>query len=334
MTIAAALCPVYRQAAILPALFDSICRQTLPLTIVWSDDCSPDDSYAVLERLIAGYAGPHRMLLRRNAENLGHAQNLFAAMQAVDAEIYIEFDDDFSAPERAEALVAALTAQPHLQLLGSAYRLVSEDGCTTFGSQSFPTALLQAGDLATGRRALVVAGHTFAWRRVLRDAFPAPRGRIGSGDFVLAFRAVLQGGMAFLPQALVDYRQAPESVSRTRLDHGEGLADARRCYAVRAASWVGLGRQLELDLHHAVRTLGFDPRLAAALGKRVVAHHLHGAELAQRAATGSRWRWAQAAARALPVHGLGGYAARHLLLASIPGLFYGARRLLRWWRRH
>lgn len=328
---AAVLCPVYRQADILPALFASICRQTLPLTVVWSDDCSPDDSFAVLEGLIAGYAGPHRMLLRRNAVNLGHAQNLFAAMLAVDAEVYLEFDDDFSVPERAAIQVAALAAQPEWQLLGSAYRLVSADGGEVLGQQGFSAEPLVATVLANGARELVVAGHTFAWKQVLRDAFPAPEGRIGSGDFVLAFRAVLLGAMSFLPQALVDYRQAPDSVSRTTLDHGQTLAEARRFYAGRARSWIGLGAQLERDLEHAVRAHGFDPRLADAIRRRLVAHHLHGAELVRRAGAGSRWRWAWAALRALPVHGLGRYAARHLLLAS--GVFYPARRLLRWLRR-
>lgn len=328
-----ALCPVYNQAGILPALFASICRQTLPLTIVWSDDCSTDDSYAVLERLAATHAGPHHMLVRRNPENLGHARNLFAAMREHPADIYLEFDDDFSVPERASVQVAALAARPDWLLVGSAYQAVSADGSVRAGTQMFDSTPLDAASLARGPRDLVVAGHTFAWRGRLVEAFPPPSGRIGSGDFVLAFRAVLLGQMAFLPEVLVDYRQAGDSVSRTTLDHGDTLAAARAYYGHSARSWIGLGAQLARDLDHALRHLDLPAHLARGLKRRVVAHHQIGAALSVSAHSGSRWRWAFNALRALPVHGLTRSAARQLLLATFPGLFYGGRALLRKLRR-
>lgn len=52
-----------------------------PLTIILSDDCSPDpdDTFAIMQKAAAEYKGPHKVVLNRNEKNLGipgHVQHV------------------------------------------------------------------------------------------------------------------------------------------------------------------------------------------------------------------------------------------------------------------
>ena len=41
------------------------------LEIILSDDCSTDNTYSTIEKTIAGYKGPHTIVVNRNKKNMG-----------------------------------------------------------------------------------------------------------------------------------------------------------------------------------------------------------------------------------------------------------------------
>ena len=62
----------YNQEQWVEEAVQSLLNQTWPsLEIVCSDDASSDGTWSILQRLAANYTGPHRLILRRNAQRLG-----------------------------------------------------------------------------------------------------------------------------------------------------------------------------------------------------------------------------------------------------------------------
>ncbi|MFV1990405.1 MAG: glycosyltransferase family A protein, partial [Acidimicrobiales bacterium] len=60
-----------------------------PLEIVLSDDASSDETFAVVQRTVDGYDGPHQVILNRNTINLGLTGNLNRAMELASGEIIV-----------------------------------------------------------------------------------------------------------------------------------------------------------------------------------------------------------------------------------------------------
>ena len=58
------------------AVRSALSQDYSPLEIVISDDCSPDNTFSIIEELIANYNGPHKIVLNRNERNLGLAENI------------------------------------------------------------------------------------------------------------------------------------------------------------------------------------------------------------------------------------------------------------------
>ena len=60
-----------QQETIEAALRSALAQPYSPLEIVVSDDASTDGTWALVERMVADYAGQHRLVLNRNPVNLG-----------------------------------------------------------------------------------------------------------------------------------------------------------------------------------------------------------------------------------------------------------------------
>ena len=65
-----------QQATIVEAIAGALAQTYSPLEIVVSDDASSDDTWAHMQHAVAGYAGPHRVVLNRNEHNLGIGAHL------------------------------------------------------------------------------------------------------------------------------------------------------------------------------------------------------------------------------------------------------------------
>lgn len=65
-----------QRATVAGAVRSALAQDVQPMEIVISDDCSTDGTFSEVESVVAGYQGPHRVILNRNPENLGLAGNL------------------------------------------------------------------------------------------------------------------------------------------------------------------------------------------------------------------------------------------------------------------
>ncbi len=108
--------PVYNSARILPTLLDRLhtelphCASSFEIILV--DDDSPDDSWAVIEGVVARYPAVRAIQLMRNA---GQVAATLCGMSMARGDIVVTMDDDLQhPPDQVPVLVAGLCNAPGL----------------------------------------------------------------------------------------------------------------------------------------------------------------------------------------------------------------------------
>jgi len=214
--LATLLLLAYQQQATIAAAIEGALQQTYsPLEIVISDDASSDTTWAAIERAVAGYAGPHRLILNRNPVNLGIGAHLNRMVELSHGELlFVAAGDDVSLPQRCTYVVDAwLAAERRPDLIASALLDLDDQGRTH--------GVIVPADLSTYRDAADwaarpphVIGAAQAWTRRVFDRFgPLPAGSVAE-DRLMVLRAIVSGGALTLPEPLVQYRRG--GISRRR----------------------------------------------------------------------------------------------------------------------
>ncbi len=181
-----------------------------------------DDTWGEIQRAVAGYNGPHRVVLNRNPVNLGigaHLSHLVALSQG--ELLFVAAGDDVSVPQRCERVVATwLDSNKRLDLIASALVDMDEQGGVH--------QTITPSDLASYRNAADwlarpphVVGAAQAWTRRLFERFgPLPQGVVAE-DLIMVFRAIVSGGAITLNEPLVRYRRGGISRRRRALHASE-----------------------------------------------------------------------------------------------------------------
>lgn len=201
----------YRAADTIVAAIDAALAQTEACEIIVSDDCSPDDTFALAQRHLAGYAGPHRVHVRQCARNRGIAGHLSELFALARGRLFVIMaGDDLSRPQRVAATRAAFDANPDVYALGSVVDEIDMQGAPLRrGVRHMPPEFaldhfVRAGKLVT------LLGASLAIRRDVFDRFGPLRA--SAEDNILTLRAALLGRGLCLDEALIDYRQNPDGL--------------------------------------------------------------------------------------------------------------------------
>jgi glycosyltransferase involved in cell wall biosynthesis len=226
-TISVALCTHNGERFVAEQVASILAQTLLPTEIVVSDDASTDGTIRIVERLLATVApqGPTVRILR-NEPALGVLRNFEQAVSACSSELIALCDqDDRWVPDRLERIAAVFSERPHLLMLSSDARLVDAAGVPLGYSLYQAIALtateraqIHAGDgfsTLLGRN--TVTGATAVFRRgLLEIALPFPDEWVH--DEWLAILAAATGGLDFLDDQLVDYRQhGSNEIGATRI---------------------------------------------------------------------------------------------------------------------
>lgn len=203
-----ALC---NQAGICEAAVRSALAQTdIRLEIILSDDASDDGTLAVLERLAAGYAGPHQVRVRANPQRLWRDHFSLLAREAAASFVIMAHGDDAMRPDRCARLLAEHRRTGAAMVLSSV-RQVDAAGRELGVMRPTPLDFTSADGfvaLLSGASAPGYVGAAMGWDRRLFEAFPpldrryCPFGH----DYLLTFRAGLIGGVTVVDEPLVTYR--------------------------------------------------------------------------------------------------------------------------------
>ena len=204
------------------AIAAALAQTLTPLEILISDDASGDDTWGEMQRAVAGYNGPHRVMLNRNPVNLGIGAHLSHLVAVSRGELlFVAAGDDVSVPQRCERVVATwLDSDRRLDLIAST--LVDMD------QQGGVHQIITPSDLASYRNAADwlarpphVVGAAQAWTRRLFERFgPLPQGVVAE-DLIMVFRAIVSGGAITLNEPLVRYRRGGISRRRRALHASE-----------------------------------------------------------------------------------------------------------------
>ncbi len=208
----------YRQPDTIARAVRAALAQTYsPLEIIASDDASDDATFAAMQAAVAGYEGPHQIVLNRNPRNLGIGAHLSHLVGLSGGELlFVTAGDDVSLPQRCETVVQAwLAHERRPDLIASA--LFDMDDAGGLHATIVPSALQRyrsVADWLADPPFVVGAGQ--AWTRRLFDRFgPLPVGVVAE-DLIMVFRAIASaspdtdgadaaGGAITLPEALVGY---------------------------------------------------------------------------------------------------------------------------------
>ncbi len=223
------LMPIYRAREFVAAAVGSALAQTWPeLELVISDDASDDGTWEEIQRVVAGYDGPHDVILHRQARNVGPFHNGFETLErSTGSVVAFAYGDDVSSQNRIERLMAA-RAQTGAKVVSSAYRMGRDP--------SGPSELVRvprSGGLIPTEELLSVGwnetmlGASFLMDREIWNVFGTfdetllARG----GDHVIPLRGALLGGFAYVPEPLVFWRRHARQVTSAVADYG-GLKGA------------------------------------------------------------------------------------------------------------
>ncbi len=204
--VATILLVAFRMQDTIVESLQSALAQTVPCEIIISDDSSGDESLQRIAPIVRDYRGPHRLLVRSTASNIGLCAHLteLAPLAHTDILVFLA-GDDIAYPHRVERLVEHLRRHPQATIVGSAVNDINSRGeiikPRNRGQKPVLTqqALREAGHLVT------VLGASMAVRRELFTGFPALQGRVE--DNALQLRAVLVGECHCLPEPLLGYRR-------------------------------------------------------------------------------------------------------------------------------
>ena len=138
------------------ALAGAFAQTYSPLEILFVDDCSSDDGFAIAQRLAADYRGPHQIVISRNSAKLGPGGQMMRVRELARGEIIVFADaDDVSLPERCRRVHAAFTAAETLGVLNYCDFINTEgrriDDASPSSAEVTPTQEALAEQLALGR---------------------------------------------------------------------------------------------------------------------------------------------------------------------------------------
>jgi glycosyltransferase involved in cell wall biosynthesis len=197
----------YNGEGYLKEQLESVLAQTWPyLEIIAMDDGSRDNTLALLNEYAAR---EQRMKVYVNENNLGFVKNFERGCALSSGELIALCDqDDFWDPEKVEKMVRAIGDHPMIycdsQLCDKDLQYLGRNISELVNNESFYDCI----QLCVFCR---MYGHATLFTRGLFEK-SRPFIREIPHDGWLAYHATLYGGVKYLPEALVKYRQHPANV--------------------------------------------------------------------------------------------------------------------------
>lgn len=318
----------YNHELYVEAALRSVLNQTHPLDIVVSDDASTDSTVEIIRGVLANYSGPHRIRMRVSPRNRGLVNNVNQSFSLAEGELIVLFEgDDISEPDRVALLVARyLAVDRRIGGLGSGITRMSAEGALQ-DEVIWPVTGATAGEVADGRWA--VQGCTLAIRRSAWQQFGPITRSLKAADLALWWRAAFaeEGGLSFVPKALVRYRSHFTNVSSTfRLRFDSLAAMKSACTFLLPHEVAQVVEVKRMQRARPLSRMTDEQRAAFADLMRVSKKR---ARLVYAIAKKPRYQWIRPVIAALREPQLSGFAIRALSTGISPAL----RRMMRGSRR-
>jgi len=261
---------------------------------------------------VSGYGGPHKVVLNRNAQNLGLAGNNNRAWELSSGEfIVMQAGDDLSLPARTTELVNAWQCAGNPAHLVCSYHQpidIHGEPCGDVWTQVVWASSVREAVAFGGCTAL---GCTAGYAREIHAKYGPLDPRILMEDWVYPFRAMLESRVAVVRQPLVQYRHHSSSLAAAYFSEKRGRP--KRLPRLRAHRLASSKLAVAEDWKRAWNIRGLsDPVLEAELERLVAFRKLQekGYSLARVARLSLVW---QGMRSGLSTRQLAGLAREHVL---------------------
>lgn len=204
------------------------------LQVVFSDDCSSDNTFSIMQEVAAQYRGPHQIVLNRNPKNQGTVSHVNTVMRLCHGDfILVAAGDDISLPERTKVLV-----EKWIELGGGALSLHSSVmQIDANGNQlQVRKPLLPISSFEPG----CIIGAAQGWSKMVFEKFDDLESGPLVEDIPIAFRSWLLDGVFYIDQPLVLYRVGG-------ITAGHGINNTER-KVKQLTRWSELYSQMLIDL--------------------------------------------------------------------------------------
>lgn len=208
-----------------------------PMEIILSDDCSTDRTFAIMEEMAASYRGPHIVIARREASNVGTVQHLMNVARAAKGELMVvAAGDDISYPDRAGALYMAWK-ETGAAALASWHDEIDAEGRMLRRNVSFPPSVITQIMFANEPQAQrvdgmiqTVPGFCSAYPQSFWADLPDPPSKLLVEDGIASALIILRGDLIHrVPKSLIAYRLLDSSLTvRTGGQRVDDIRDRER----------------------------------------------------------------------------------------------------------
>lgn len=200
---------VFNQAQyIQEAVECALAQDYSPLEIIFSDDCSSDDSFPIMQRILQRYDGPHKVCVRRNSSNGGLAEHVNKINNLAGGRlIVVAAGDDVSEPSRVTVLLNSWLQHgaPACSLF-SAMTEIDQKSLVTGKVYRTHRSWCDLTPMDMVQQNIGVFGAAHAWSIEVARSFPPMHNSVINEDHVIPFRSALLGGVIYVDIPLVRYR--------------------------------------------------------------------------------------------------------------------------------
>jgi glycosyltransferase involved in cell wall biosynthesis len=204
----------YNQARFIREAVDAAFSLTYePLEIILSDDCSSDETFAIMKKMAAAYSGPHKVIVRQNEKNQGLAEhfNIVVGL-ATGAFVVSAAGDDISESDRCEVSLQPFLEDPSVSFVSTGYQQIDDNSVRQGKPVSEPDHFVTLQDWVTRRR-VRLHGCTRTYRRAALLKFPPLNRDCPTEDSTCKLRCLMVGKEKFLEAQTIRYRKHENNLS-------------------------------------------------------------------------------------------------------------------------
>lgn len=206
------------------------------LEIIISDDCSTDNTYSIIEKIVSKYKGGKKVQINRNKTNLGLVKHVNKVIEFATGDIILlSAGDDVSLCDRASNTVKYFEENETLQAVAFSTQNIDAEGKVIgenatnqdiIFSRNSPNYLMSCN--------MVTPGFGLAFRKSIFDEFGPLNDDCQTEDSTIRFRCILRGNVIYSAQKGLLYRI-----------HGNNISAPVRIYNLRTEK---IAKQFRSDL--------------------------------------------------------------------------------------
>jgi glycosyltransferase involved in cell wall biosynthesis len=233
-----------QESFIREAVHGALSQTFSPLSIILSDDCSPDNTFEIMEEIVRGYDGPHHVILNRTPRNMGLMDHINSIGELVDADFVVfAAGDDISLSNRVEAIVNMwLDAGKPIAAAYSDVSIIDRDSkVVSTGRFNRDYGHITLPQFVANPYAL---GCSYGFSSELIRSFAPLNNDLQNEDFIWPLRALLlHGQVLFVDKKLVRYRMADDIGHNAKID-----MNSEAYVGIRLKRADALWRQVQKDV--------------------------------------------------------------------------------------